>query len=94
MTTLFAPKTINELTEYPVTKHQAFQNFDGAFDYSLPQHWLDNVADYALKNGYSNVTYDLILSTTIWYYEKLGYGAPLTCCCEVGDLIEQYNNSL
>ncbi len=94
MIALFAAKTINELTEYPVTKQQAFESVDGAFDYSLPQHWLDNVADYALRNGCSKVTYDLILSTTVWYYGQQGYGAPLTCCCEVGDLIEQYNNSL
>ena len=90
-------KTANELTselmnEYPTTKIYRFANVVGSFDYSLPQYWLDGITKFAIGTGRLDVNYDLILSTTVWHYEN-GHGRPLTCCKEVAELIEQYNNS-
>ena len=86
-------KTVNELTnEYPTTKGDRFGNVGGSFDYSLPQYWLDGITKFAIDNGRLDVNYDLILSTTVWQYDN-GRGRPLTCCKEVSEVIEQYNNS-
>ena len=87
-----ATKTVHEIAEYPMTKKEAFSSVKGSFDCALPQHWLDGVTQFAIDSGRLDVSYDLILSTTVWLYEN-GHGQPLTCCTEVAEVIEQYHNS-
>jgi len=85
-------RTVNELTESSISKGKAFESLEGSFDYSLPQYWLDSVTKFAIDSGRLDVSYDLILSTTVWQYSN-GHGRPLTCCQEVAEIIEQYHNS-
>ena len=85
--------TVNELAQQTrSSKLERFESLDGGFDFALPQHWLDSVTKFAIDSGRLDVSYDLILSTTVWQYSN-GHGRPLTCCKEVSEVIEQYHNS-
>ena len=85
--------TIAELLETCQTKGDTWNDAPFNFDYALPQGWLDSITKFAIENGFLNCSYEVILSTTVWGYGN-GYGAPETCCLEVAELIENYNNSL
>lgn len=50
------------------------------YDYALPQQWLDEFADYC-REHYTQVTYNLILSSCVWAYGDTQ--GPVTCCYEV-----------
>lgn len=81
---------LSKLRESRKTKGDCFKSLieDGiTFDTALPQQWLNEVADFA-KQENSKIDYHLILNTTVWIYPE---GKPLTCCCEVVDLIALYN---
>ena len=67
---------------------------DGRFDYALPQPWLDSFAKWcSFSTWHLDVTYDLILSTTVWHYPKAtgpDNVGPVTCCAEVYQAYKEY----
>lgn len=75
------PKTIRELKAMNAYKADLFKDMDGAFDYAMPQGWLDSFSDWC-KQADPTITYELIRSTTVWAYQD-SIGRPVTCCKEV-----------
>jgi hypothetical protein len=60
-----------------------------AFDYALPQQWLDKFTDLA------KIDYHLVLSTTFWVYQEGSvFGYPVSGCKEVNQKLRawRYNN--
>ena len=92
--------TIDQLQALGINKGDAFCNLiDGSFDYALPQPWLDTFAAWCRGNTWHiNVTYDLILSTTVWHYPAYPNTGgcyskavgPVTCCEEVYMAYKEY----
>lgn len=75
--------TIEELKEKRMSKEEMFKNGNFSFDYSLPQDWLNEFSDWC-KKFKSELTYDIILSTTIWAFTPTNfYGFPVFGCLEV-----------
>ena len=71
--------TLEQLKSLDMTKGEAFANYDGTFDFALPQDWLNDFASHC-----GNITYDNIISTTVWAYpDGMPCGQPMTCCKEV-----------
>jgi len=75
--------TVAEIEEMHVDKMElaklmGLKETDGTFDYSLPQQWLNE------QTKESELSYDLILSTTFWVYDKdQNFGHPVSGCTEV-----------
>ena len=86
--------SIEELDSMRITKRQlAEKTFlakwekEGrcAFDYSLPQQWLD---DFVERSG---LDYNLVLSTTFWVYpEGSTFGYPISGCHEVNSKLKEW----
>jgi hypothetical protein len=75
--------TIEELKEKRMSKEELFKGINFSFDHSLPQDWLDEFSNWC-KIYYPEITYDIILSTTIWAYTQNNfYGFPVFGCLEV-----------
>ena len=74
------------------SKGETFDQCPFTFDYALPQQWLDEFADWCSDNGLENITYHLILGTTVWGYPETHrtFGCPVTCCCEVLEAMERW----
>lgn len=92
--TIYPTKTLKQLQASRVTKGEMFEALKEqrvTFDYALPQTWLDEIAKFA-KSISKTVTYDLIVSTTVWYYRQGGdaFGNALTGCAEVKTMIDYY----
>lgn len=87
------PFTAKQLEYLKITKKQAAQilkleeNYR-AFDYALPQNWLDFFHN---RFGWlQTMSYDLILSTTFWAYPKdASFGIPISICTEVQERIKE-----
>jgi hypothetical protein len=85
--------TIEELEKMQITKGQLSKYLPmekiRAFDYAMPQNWLDNFSEYMGK-----YYYNLILGSTFWVYSDempgFSWGAPLSLCKEVQEKIEAY----
>jgi hypothetical protein len=84
------PKTysINELEKMKVSKGELFADYGKAksFDFALPQVWLNSFANYC-KQGQRELSYHLILSTTVWVYPE---SKPISLCTEVQKEIDNY----
>ena len=81
--------TYEELNTMRVTKGELFLG-ESDFDFALPQTWLDDFAAWCSVHA-PEVTYHLILSTTVWSYKDSFFGKPLTRCIEVQTAIYDYN---
>lgn len=84
--------SIKELEEIQITKGDLSELLPKnirAFDYALPQHWLDDISKV-----YNHLYYHLILSTTFWVYSdedpKYKWGGPMSLCTEVVEMIKEY----
>ena len=92
-------KSFHYLKEEGKTKGENFQPLKVAgvaFDYALPQDWLNDVTKFAQAHQaeFPEVTYDLISSTTVWAYPHDGQnyfnGKPFTCCAEVEAVLTRF----
>lgn len=69
-----------------------------AFDYAVPQNWLDSISEFAgecrPRPWAKDSDYQIILSTTVWAYggEAADFGEPVSFCSEVNALIAKYNS--
>jgi hypothetical protein len=83
--------SIEELDNIRKTKKELFEQLADEFDYTLPQDWLNDFADWCVVN-YPNVTYDLIRSTTVWSYAQGNYisGFPVTVSKEVDTALQSF----
>lgn len=81
--------SMEELQALRLSKGEAFDNLDGAFDYALPQGWLNDFADWCANNKdrARGVNYESIRSTTVWHVEH----GPVTCCKEVRYAFRRYD---
>jgi hypothetical protein len=68
-----------------MTKAEVFKGLDN-FDFALPQNWLNDFVDW------SHFDYSLVLSTTVWSYVSSLFGMPVSCCIEVQNKIDEYEN--
>lgn len=86
-------QTIQTLEARRVTKGELFQGVRDIFDYALPQDWIDAFSTWC-AGRFPEVTYHLILSTTVWAYPR-GYllGRPLTACTEVRRALDAWNRT-
>lgn len=80
-------QTAAELTRAGISKAEAFKTLneqeDVSFDYALPQPWLDAFAKWC-ETHYPDISYHLILSTTVATYHKSQLGEVFcTRCSEV-----------
>ena len=70
-----------------ISKSECFERLNKEkyeFDYALPQNWLD---EFVKK---TKLEYHLVLSTTVWVYERKGFNSfPVSCCVEVQRAIEK-----
>ncbi len=79
--------TLAELEQWHIDKMElaklmGLKETDGCFDYSLPQHWLDNQTEIVSPS--IEDPYDLIRSTTFWVYEKdQNFGHAVSGCTEI-----------
>lgn len=69
-----------------------------AFDFALPQDWLNAISEFSLANNIlGEHSYHIILTSTVWVYpvnRHNGEGAqpqPFSCCWEVAQLIGRFN---
>ena len=83
------PLTIKELNAKCMSKMDAFKDLDCTFDFALPQGWLNEFADWCEKHA-PEVSYHLILSSTVWAYPSGGFGGPITCCSEVKSAFDHW----
>ena len=75
--------TIEQLKEKRMSKEELFEGNNFFFDYSLPQDWLNEFSDWCKKYRLE-LTYDVILSTTIWAFTTINhFGFPVFGCLEV-----------
>ncbi len=81
----FNPQPAEVLCRMRRSKAEHFSHLSFQHDYALPQGWLNGFAEWCRDNGYDEVSYDLIRSTTVWGYapEFGSCGRPVTCCTEV-----------
>lgn len=97
--------TLNQLQALSISKGEAFANYPHTFDYAVPQPWLNDFAEWCKLNTLNLVGglglnwYNLILSTTVWGYEKndnhcLRWVGPVTCCKEVYQAYRKYEKTL
>jgi len=80
---------LDDLKNLNLTKGESFnvlKEINITFDFALPQGWLDSLTLYALIVS-PQLTYDIILSTTVWVYPG---SYPLSNCQEVVELIKNY----
>ena len=81
--------TYSQLNQMRVSKRELFSHLEQEeheFDYALPQDWLNSLSDFCMIYR-PDVTYYLILSTTVWLSPE---SAPYTVCAEVNDAITLY----
>jgi len=80
-----------QLKSLRLSKEECFSNYDGTFDYAIPQDWLYSFSDWCKANPARthNVTYDLIIATTCWAYPE---SEPVTCCADVAYAYRRYSN--
>ena len=72
--------TMEQLHVLRLTKGDCFEGVKN-IDYALPQDWLNDFSNWCKsRQRYQHVTYDMILSTTVWSYPT---NQPMTCCAEV-----------
>lgn len=75
--------TIQELNSMRKTKKEIIEGLNlRVFDYALPQTWLD---EFVERN---NLSYDIVLSTTVWCYDVSCFGYPVSACKEVQEIID------
>jgi hypothetical protein len=83
---------VSELNSLNKTKSQIFQEIGFSFDCVLPQNWLDDFSEWC-KLNHRELTYHLILSTTVWAYPpKFFNGLPISCCKEVTSAYKEYKH--
>lgn len=99
---MFRKRSWYELSRICISKGKLFEELKGTFDYTLPQWWLDKFAKYCIEQAEENeydilVTYDLIASSTVWYYPPSGRlqfsGMPVFGCIEVETAYRKYEKS-
>lgn len=84
-------KRLKELIENPMSKEELFRDSTFSFDYSLPQDWLNEFSLWCKTFNIPEMSYDVILSTTIWAFtEKNYYGFPVFGCLEVYEAYLSY----
>lgn len=76
-------KTFATIASLRQCKLELFDDIQGTVDYALPQGWLNDFADWC-KSKRPDVTYEMIRSTTCWWYCGQFRG-PVTCCDEVAE---------
>lgn len=89
--------TVNELEAMRINKRELAEKIllskweaEGrcAFDYALPQQWLDKFTTLA------KIDYNLVLSTTFWVYQEGSiFGYPVSGCTEVADKLRAWRYS-
>lgn len=73
----------SDLNSFEITKGDIFEYCNFSFDYNVPQDWLNEFSDWC-KVYQPEITYDLILSTTVWAFPKGNhFGNPIFGCVEV-----------
>ena len=80
-------ESLETLTNMSISKSEIFKDMNISFDYTLPQGWLNRIAQLP-----GAPSYDAILSTTVWAYPPgLFFGIPITACIEVQQAINELN---
>ena len=83
--------TLKKLSTLSVSKYDLFGGSDMPlhYDHALPQQWLNDFSNW-LKNEGSDITYDLIRSTTVWDCKE---NKPISMCYEVSNAWQDYKGS-
>lgn len=89
----FNDLTIPELQDLNPTKSELFEDLKECYDYALSQPWLDAFSEWC-KTNFPDLTYHLILSTTVTGYDNDNWGELITRCTEVFDAYEMWQDSL
>lgn len=82
-------KSIVEIEQLHKEKGELLEGYQGTWDGSLPLSWREDFAGWCKHNN--NVTYEMIISTTVWrYVPGDSMGEPLFTCLEVRDAYIAY----